>query len=156
MIRGVGIGDRAGQPVIGVRDDRSARSERHRVPIRVVEVSRLEELWHRLAGRAPGLAAGHEVVVGAVDRAQTIGHVGIRNRLRRGGIAEPVAGGVVEPAIREKRAGGVETQFRELDATRMCLGDLDLLQDERQILKIELYGHGHLPNTDTGEHQPAW
>ena len=46
----VGIGDRTGQPVIGVRDDRSARSERHRVPVRVVEVGRLEELRHRLAG----------------------------------------------------------------------------------------------------------
>ena len=121
--------------VVVVGDGRTARRpERHDVAVVLVDEVGVQHARHRLVRGTPGFAAGHEVVVGAVDRAQPVGHEGVgdgRQRAWRAGVDDVAER--IDPDFGQRRSGG------------MRLADLDLPQDEFQVCDVELNGHDDIP-----------
>ncbi|GJE45665.1 hypothetical protein AEGHOMDF_4865 [Methylobacterium soli] len=124
---------RAHRAVIPVREDdlpRGAGAEDDAV-VGFVAVDRIGDARERVVGRTPLVAAGHEVVVAAIHRAQAVGRERARNREWHGRVRREVPVGV-EPDLRERRS------------RRMRFRDLDLLQDELEIM-LDDGNHNALP-----------
>ena len=111
----IGIGHVAGCTVIGVGDGH-AGTEGHDIAVLVVEVVGREHARQDFVRSAPALAAVHQIVVAAIDRAQAVGQV-------------VVAKNVVETFAR-----------------CMTFCDADLFEDELEIIEIQCDGHCTAPS----------